>query len=97
MSGAKVTRDGLLFVVGLAGIAYETVVVHVDRPVLLALFGGMVGLPAFFRADEKRKDDAAERTEAREARADVHDREDARYEARRGHDDDRNAARREGA
>jgi hypothetical protein len=80
VKGVKLTRDGLLFALGLAGIVYETVVVHVDRPVLLALFGGMVGLPAFFRADEKRKDEAAERAEAR-------------YEVRRGHDDDRDARR----
>jgi len=35
----------ILFCAGLLGIAYETLVEHSDRPYLLALFGGMVGLP----------------------------------------------------
>lgn len=49
----RVTRDTVLFLVGLVGIIYETVVVHVDRPTLLILFGGMVGLPVFLHQDEK--------------------------------------------
>jgi hypothetical protein len=53
----RFTRDSALFVLGCAGIVYETVIVKVDRPILLALFGGMVGLPAFFRLDEKKKKD----------------------------------------
>lgn len=51
----RVTRDSILFVCGLAGIAYETLVANVDRPTLLVLFGAMVGLPAFLRTDENRK------------------------------------------
>ena len=52
-SPARITRDSVLFVAGLSGIAYETLVTNVDRPTLLILFAGMVGLPAFLRTDEK--------------------------------------------
>lgn len=48
----RISRDTILFVVGLAGIIYETVQNGGDQPTLLILFGGMVGLPAFLRADE---------------------------------------------
>lgn len=48
------TRDLVLFVAGLAGIAYETVVENADRPYLLVLFAAMVGLPAFLYRDETR-------------------------------------------
>jgi len=41
----KITRDSILFVCGLGGIAFETVIEHVDRPYLLLLFAYMVGLP----------------------------------------------------
>ena len=53
----RLSRDSVLFVVGLAGIGYETLVQGGDRPTLLVLFGAMVGLPAFLRTDEKKKDD----------------------------------------
>lgn len=43
-----------MFFGGLAGVLYETVATSVDRPVLLALFGAMMGLPFFIRADERR-------------------------------------------
>lgn len=46
-------RDVILFFAGLAGIAYETIVEHVDRPQLLLLFAAMVGLPAFLRRNGK--------------------------------------------
>lgn len=52
----RVSRDTILFVVGLAGIAYETLVTGGDRPTLLVLFGAMIGLPAFLRTDEKKHD-----------------------------------------
>ncbi len=48
---AKLGRDTILFIAGLAGIANETLLQHAERPTLLILFGGMVGLPAFLRAD----------------------------------------------
>lgn len=48
----RITRDGILFAVGLAGIVYETLVNRGDNPTLLILFGAMCGLPAFLHADE---------------------------------------------
>jgi hypothetical protein len=51
----RVSRDTILFAVGLLGIAYETLVEGGDKPTLLVLFGAMVGLPAFLRTDEKAK------------------------------------------
>lgn len=53
--GLKLSRDGVLFGVGILGIIYETLVVGGDRPTLLVLFGAMVGLPAFLRTDERMK------------------------------------------
>lgn len=50
-------RDFVLFLGGLAGVAYETLVEQVDRPALLALFAGMLGLPLFLQRDEKPSDD----------------------------------------
>lgn len=50
----KVTRDLVLFVFGLVGVTYETVVSHVDRPSLLFVFGACIGLPAFLRSDERK-------------------------------------------
>ena len=52
----RITRDLVLFVAGLAGIAWETLFEEVDRPALLALFGGMLGLPLYLRRDEKHHD-----------------------------------------
>jgi hypothetical protein len=57
---AKITRDAVMFSAGLVGVIYETVIRTGERPTLLALFGGMMGLPAFFRRDEKKKADEAE-------------------------------------
>lgn len=53
----RVTRDGILFVAGLAGVAYETVYTGGDRPTLLLLFAAMMGLPAFLQRDEEKKRD----------------------------------------
>ena len=50
----KVARDTALFVVGILGVAHETLVSHADRPTLLLLFGAMIGLPAFIGKDEKK-------------------------------------------
>ena len=54
LSKTKITRDSILFVFGIAGIAYETIVSGIDRPTLLILFAGMIGLPQFLKADEKK-------------------------------------------
>jgi hypothetical protein len=48
-------RDTALFLTGLGLIVYEAVIrTGPERPTLLLLYGAMVGLPAFLRADEKR-------------------------------------------
>jgi hypothetical protein len=48
------SRDLVLFVFGILGILYETVFDNVERPSLLVVFAGCVGLPAFLRTDEAR-------------------------------------------
>lgn len=48
------TRDFVLFVGGFFGVLYETVVEQVDRPALLAVFGGMLGLPVFLARDPRK-------------------------------------------
>lgn len=53
----RLTRDGVLFVVGIAGITYETLAREAERPTLLLLFAGMIGLTQFMRQDEKSKED----------------------------------------
>lgn len=51
-----ITRDSILFGVGLAGIVNEAFVRTGDpRPELLVLFAGMVGLPVALRKDERRE------------------------------------------
>lgn len=49
-------RDWILFFGGMAGVAHETLVSNVERPTLLILFGGMMGLPVFLRRDESTDD-----------------------------------------
>lgn len=48
-----IARDTVLFVVGLLGVAHETLVNDADRPTLLLLFAAMIGLPAFIAKDAK--------------------------------------------
>lgn len=52
-----ITQTAGLYIVGLAGVIYETVAVHVDRPALLALFAGMLGLPSFIGRDRRNDGD----------------------------------------
>jgi hypothetical protein len=47
-------RDVLLFFAGLGGVAHELLLTNSERPTLLLLFGAMMGLPLFLRADEGR-------------------------------------------
>lgn len=49
----SVARDTVLFVIGLLGVAHETLVNDADRPTLLLLFAAMIGLPAFIGKDAK--------------------------------------------
>lgn len=50
-----IPRDTVLFIAGLLGVLHETLFSESDRPQLLLVFAGMMGLPAFLRADEARK------------------------------------------
>lgn len=40
----KRLRETIRFFAGLAGLAYEMIIEHSDRPVLLGIFAGMIGL-----------------------------------------------------
>lgn len=51
---ALFTWNNALRVIGLAGVAHETLVNNVDRPTLLLLFAAMIGLPAFITQDSRR-------------------------------------------
>lgn len=59
MEAPKISRDTVLLVAGLAGVFFETVFQRIDRPYLLGIFGGMLGLPLYLRRDppKKKKDD----------------------------------------
>ena len=45
----RFTRDTILFVSVLAGVAYETFFENSDRPSLIILFAAMMGLPLYLR------------------------------------------------
>ena len=47
-------RSAALFVGGMAGVAYVTLIDNTDRPTLLILFAAMLGLPLFLHNDERR-------------------------------------------
>lgn len=53
----KLTRDLIIFLVGLGGIVHETFLTTDDRPTLLILFAAMIGLPAFLRLDERSREE----------------------------------------
>lgn len=56
-----ITRDTVLFVVGLGGIVHEAFVrTGATRPEFLMLFAAMVGLPVALRRDEGRRTDATD-------------------------------------
>ena len=50
----RISRDGFLFIAGMAGIIHETIFTKIDRPTLLFAYMAMVGLPAFLRSDERK-------------------------------------------
>jgi hypothetical protein len=56
--GPKLTRDLVIFTVGILGIIHEAVIEQAERPFLLAVFAAMIGLPAFLRVDERKDDDS---------------------------------------
>jgi hypothetical protein len=51
------TWNNVLRLVGLLGVAHETVVNNVDRPTLLLLFAAMIGIPSFVKQDSGRRED----------------------------------------
>lgn len=51
-------RDAALFIIGAIGVAHEELSSRPERPTLLLLYASMMGLPAFLRKDENRKDDS---------------------------------------
>lgn len=51
----------MLFIVGLLGVAHETLVNEADRPTLLLLFAAMIGLPAFISKDSKESKEVDEK------------------------------------
>jgi hypothetical protein len=53
----RFSRDGIMFLLGIAGIIYETIADNGDKPTLLVLFGAMIGLPAFLHADSSLQKD----------------------------------------
>lgn len=52
----RITRDGILFVGGLIGVAHEMLFSTVERPSLLIVFAGMMGLPVFLRRDDSEQE-----------------------------------------
>lgn len=55
-SGFRSVRDMLTATLGAAGIVWETVVTGDERPTLLIIFAGLLGLPLVFREQDKAKD-----------------------------------------
>lgn len=51
----SISRDTLLFVVGLALTINEGLFRKADRPSLLILYGAMMSLPAYIQVVEKKK------------------------------------------
>jgi hypothetical protein len=54
VEGWSSIRDVLLFLLGVLGVAHQTLVAPTPSESLLVLFAACLGLPAFLRADEKR-------------------------------------------
>lgn len=50
----RITRDAVIFAVGIGGIVHETVNDGGERPTLILLFAAMIGLPAFLWKDDKK-------------------------------------------
>ena len=46
------TKDNILFVAGLIGIGYQTFIDKTDRPTMLLVYCGMMGLNAYLKVDE---------------------------------------------
>lgn len=59
-SGFRSVRDVLTFGMGAGGIGYEVLGKGPERPTLLIVFAGLLGLPLVFREQDKAHDDAAQ-------------------------------------
>lgn len=57
----KFSRDTLLFVLGLAGLVYETISGGAEKPTLIIAFVGMMGLPLFIRGNDDDDEDPPRR------------------------------------
>ena len=53
----RLTRDGLLFILGAAGFLHELLITQGERPTLLLACFALMGVPLFLRQDEKRRGD----------------------------------------
>lgn len=62
----RLTRDTVIFLAGLAGMAHETLFAHAERPFLIAVFAAMLGLPAFLRFDERAAHDNTDSADGRQ-------------------------------
>lgn len=56
-SGFRSVRDMLTAGLGAAGIIYETAFQDTERPTLLIVFAGLLGLPLVFREQDKAHDE----------------------------------------
>lgn len=49
----RFTEKAFFRIVGLLGLAHETLVKDIDRPSLLLVFTALIGLPEFLKRDKK--------------------------------------------
>ena len=52
MGKPKITKDSILFVGGMMGVAYQQIIDKTDRLYLLMIYGGMMGLSIFNSIDD---------------------------------------------
>ena len=62
----RVTRDLVLFIVGVVGIFWQTAFEEIDRPYLLAVFVACVGLPTYLVSGIKFIDKSEKKEEGNE-------------------------------
>ena len=49
----RITRDGLLFILGAGGFLHEVLITHGERPTLLLACFALMGVPLFLQRVEK--------------------------------------------
>lgn len=52
-SGFKSFRDVFTAILGAGGIVHETILAQSERPTLLIIFAGLLGLPLVFKESDK--------------------------------------------